>query len=124
MSKKLILIVEDDQAIRMIFKLALERKGYDVFAACNGQEALDLLKNSPLPDLILLDLMMPVMDGWTFVEAIQAVPDYSDIPFIIVSAYENQVTHPKGEVLKRAAGSITKPPRMVDLINKVKESIG
>ena len=63
-----ILVVEDDDAIRGLVSEVLRDDGYDVREATNGVEALDRLREER-PDLIVLDLMMPVMDGWAFVEA-------------------------------------------------------
>ncbi len=82
-----ILIVEDDESIREAFKLALEVSGYTVFAASNGQEAVEVLGTMPRPRLILLDLMMPIMDGWDFVEAIQENALLASIPVVVITAY-------------------------------------
>ena len=61
-----VLVVEDDAAARQALVLLLGTEGYAVSAAANGQEALAFLRTRPPPDLILLDLMMPVMDGYEF----------------------------------------------------------
>ena len=61
-----ILIVDDDPDIRDSLKEVLEDEGYEVNGVANGREALDYLRKSPRPCVILLDLMMPVMDGWQF----------------------------------------------------------
>ncbi|HJU27913.1 MAG TPA: response regulator [Candidatus Binataceae bacterium] len=81
-----ILIVEDD--IRALDALAylLERDGYAVVCARNGREALDLLADNPRPGLILLDLAMPVMDGWEFRRRQRLDPALSGIPVIVISA--------------------------------------
>ena len=63
-SRKSILVVEDDAATRDAVALVLEDEGYSVTGVANGQEALHHLRQTPPPNLILLDLMMPVMNGW------------------------------------------------------------
>lgn len=85
-----ILLVEDDADIaRNIFKL-LAGEGYQVMVATNGQHALDTLSSAQdLPSLILLDLMMPVMDGFQFREKQEVHPKFGEIPVIILSADGN-----------------------------------
>jgi CheY-like chemotaxis protein len=85
-----ILIVEDDQSIRETFKLALEVEGYTVFTASNGKEGLELLPQMPRPCLILLDLMMPVMDGWGFVDALDKSVALASIPVVVVTAFNEK----------------------------------
>lgn len=81
-----ILIVEDDLDIREALAEALGFEGYDVFLAENGQEALDVLRAGPLPHVILLDLLMPVMNGWQFRQEQLADPALAGVPVIVVSA--------------------------------------
>ncbi len=82
-----ILLVEDDDALREALAEVLADEGYGVDAAANGQEALDRLDRSrPVPDLILLDLVMPVMDGWTFRDAQRRDPRLARIPTVVLSA--------------------------------------
>ncbi|MEO5970088.1 MAG: response regulator [Bdellovibrionia bacterium] len=66
---KSILVVEDEESIRENFQLLLELEGYSVFTASNGKESLRILKTIEKPCLILLDLLMPVMNGMEFLEA-------------------------------------------------------
>src|SRR5512146_762639 len=81
-----ILLVEDDTAIRDALAEVLEGLGHTVRCAGNGAEALELLAGEELPDLIVLDLMMPVMDGFAFREASRRDPRLADIPVMVVSA--------------------------------------
>jgi len=69
MNKKII-IAEDEKAISKVLTLKLEKAGFDVFIAFNGKQALEILKKNKI-DLILLDLMMPIMDGFTFLEKLK-----------------------------------------------------
>lgn len=81
-----VLIVEDDVYISSSIRELLEDNDYEVFSAPNGQAALNLLKKSAPPSLILLDLMMPVMDGFEFRQKQLADPTLTDIPVVIMSA--------------------------------------
>ncbi len=80
-----ILIVEDEPDVREAFAVRLEAEGYEVVAAANGREALDVLERHPLPDAILLDYAMPVMDGRAFRDAQLREPRWADIPVILVT---------------------------------------
>ena len=85
-----ILIVDDDAGIRQLLLLFLEHKGYSAKSAANGLEALEQLQpDELLPKLILLDLMMPVMDGATFRQAQLVDPRIASIPVVVLSAAEN-----------------------------------
>jgi CheY-like chemotaxis protein len=83
---KKLLIVEDDEATREAFTLFLEGEAYIVAIAKNGQEALDYLRGNPPPDLVLLNLMTPVMDGYEFRRAQRNDPTLASIPVIVLSA--------------------------------------
>lgn len=85
-SAKRILLVEDDHAIRDSMRLLLVDSGYDVDACENGERALDLLGRGPVPDLIVLDLRMPVMDGWEFRTRQRDNPVLASIPVVAISA--------------------------------------
>lgn len=87
---KKIMIVEDDDDIRETLKIALEFKNYPVMEASNGLTALKVLENEPPPCLILLDLMMPEMDGWQFVEEVQKKPQYEKIPIVVLTAFTGE----------------------------------
>lgn len=81
-----ILIVEDNPAIRQTYELVLEQQGYQVVTAENGEDALTKLKNgAPRPHLILLDLMMPVMNGWEFLKVRRADPELFAVPVLALT---------------------------------------
>jgi CheY-like chemotaxis protein len=86
-----ILLVEDDALIRESLQDALEMDGYRIVAAANGREALDRLPSMPKPCLILLDLMMPVMNGWQFVEALQQDVELAAIPIVVLTAFGREL---------------------------------
>jgi CheY-like chemotaxis protein len=115
-----ILVVEDDPDIRESVVEILEDEGHVVTSAGDGREALDLLQSaSPAPDLILLDLMMPVMSGYQFREEQLKLPAFASIPVLVVTADVNART--KVESLQ-AAGFVQKPLKiqpMLDLVNQL-----
>lgn len=97
-----ILVVEDEKAIQEVLKAALEMEGYKVFTADNGKEGIELLPNMPTPCLILLDLMMPVMNGWEFAEALSKDMTLATIPVVIVTAFgERAKMVPSKGILKK-----------------------
>src|SRR6476659_218305 len=81
-----LLLVKDDPSIRATLAEMLEDEGYAVSTATNGREALELLRRNAPPDLILLDLMMPIMDGWEFRVEQRADPVLAGIPLLAMSA--------------------------------------
>ena len=88
-SDKHILVVEDDFLTSGAIKMVLEWEGYHVDCAANGQEALDHLRQSKeKPDLILLDVMMPILDGYQFREEQKRDPSIDNIPVVVVSAVD------------------------------------
>jgi two-component system chemotaxis response regulator CheY len=81
-----VLLVEDDQPLREVMFEALQMEGFDAAIVCNGAEAMHYLRSSPHPKLILLDLMMPVMDGAQFRQEQRANPSLCEIPVVLLSA--------------------------------------
>ena len=89
--KKLILVIEDDSAILDSLKQLLEMEGFEVATAMNGQDGIDLLKASDrLPQLILLDLMMPIKDGFEFRNEQMENPKFASIPILVMTAEGHQ----------------------------------
>ena len=114
MSKK-ILIVEDDGNIRELLRLYLEREGYEITEAANGEEGVELWRKLN-PDMILLDVMMPIMDGW---QVCKIIRKESKVPIIIMTA--------KGETFDKVNGLemgaddyIVKPLEMREVIARVR----
>jgi CheY-like chemotaxis protein len=79
-----VLVVDDDAAIRQFIQMALEGSGYEVTTAEDGQQALASVRRTP-PQLILLDMRMPVMDGWAFTRAYRETPP-PHAPIVVVTA--------------------------------------
>lgn len=82
-----VLVVEDDQELREAVGSILQEEGCSVRAASNGAEALTLLRGEARPCIILLDLMMPVMNGWQFLEQRKSDVQLEEIPVVVMSAY-------------------------------------
>jgi CheY-like chemotaxis protein len=85
-----ILVVDDEPLIAMALEAALEDAGYSVVTAANGRQGLERLAEMPLPDLILLDMMMPVMNGPAMLAAMAADPSLDAIPVIVLTSLPEQ----------------------------------
>lgn len=95
--KKSILVIEDNHDIRVSLRQALEECGYVVFTATNGLDAITLLNSvSPLPELLILDIEMPIMNGTEFLKAQEKNEVIKNIPVILFSANENSMRDLKG----------------------------
>jgi CheY-like chemotaxis protein len=117
-----ILVVDDEPDIRESLKEVLELEGYRVVAASNGREALDRLPDMSKPCVILLDLMMPVMNGWEFAEAVQADAVLADIPIVVVTAFSQEVESERRRIATR--GVVAKPVDLNSLIRMVTRFCG
>lgn len=114
-TRKQILVIEDDKDILEVLKDLLESEGYQVVTAENGQEGLDRLNAArSLPGLILVDLMMPIMDGFQFREQQKQHPKYKHIPVVVMSA-DGQVEQRKERVGVRV---FLKKPLDMDVVLK------
>lgn len=83
---KRIMVIDDDDQVRILISHLLKREGYHPINAANGQDAIEYLRRNPtLPNLILLDLRMPVMDGWQFRTIQRADPRLANIPVVIIT---------------------------------------
>jgi CheY-like chemotaxis protein len=80
-----ILVIDDEPIIRQLFQKVLEHEGHIILTAGNGREALEVMRQQ-VPDLILLDLMMPVMDGISFLRLLRRHIDWSEVPVVVMSA--------------------------------------
>lgn len=111
-----ILLVEDDELIRRAMQMVLEWEGFHIDCAVNGQEALDYLRAGNRPCLIVLDLMMPVLDGEQFRAQQSRDPELASIPVIVVSAAEF------AEAVS-AAQHIRKPFQVQQLLDAIHQQI-
>lgn len=114
-----VLVVDDDPDILEALAEILEVEGFEIRRARNGQEALEKLY-SPAPQLILLDLMMPVMDGWEFAHRLHQRKDVGNVPVIVLSADRN-VGSKAQEI--GAVGYLAKPFELNELLELVRSAL-
>ena len=88
--RKRVILVDDEPDIQEIVTLILEMDGYDVQCASNGEQALELLSAIPTPDLLIIDIMMPILDGWGLLAALRLNERTARIPVIVASASANR----------------------------------
>lgn len=119
--KKRILLVEDEADLVMTMRFRLEDAGYEVVVAVDGQEGLDKVKEGK-PDLILLDLMLPKIDGYKVFKALKADARYDKIPIIMFTALAQEADKRLGEKMG-ADAYITKPFDADTLLARIKELI-
>lgn len=112
-AKTKVLLVEDNPEVRRLYAIGLNRRGYQVKLAANGAEAIDRLL-AERPDLILLDWMMPLMDGQDVLERIDAQPGGNGIAVIVISGYPPPPTIPS-----RVRSWLTKPLTVEDLVREI-----
>lgn len=122
MSKRRILVVDDEADIRRLVATALEASGYDVHAAADGEEALRVAARY-LPDLVLLDIMMAGMDGYAVYDRLRAKPIDLRSPIVFLTA-RSQIDEKLLGFEKGAADYITKPFHIKELLARVKVHLG
>lgn len=118
--KKNILIIDDEPDILRLTVIRLESSGYVVSQAPDSEEALELL-NKNIPDLILLDMLLPGMQGGDFCKKLKAETRFKDIPIILFTASVMGITEIAKEV--GAQDYITKPFEPEQLLYKIKRLI-
>lgn len=116
MRRKRVLVVDDDAEVRSSVADVLEEEGFDVQTAENGLHGLRVLAGGPQPDVILLDLMMPGMDGWGFMGELRRSPQLERIPVVVFSAHGD----PRAVAAQlQAAGHLRKPLRLDELVQAI-----
>lgn len=116
-----ILVVDDDPNSREIVQTYLESRGYSVHTAANGEAALAAVQ-AQLPELILLDVMMPGMDGWEVARTLKDHADYADIRVVMMTARSDFSDKQKG-LQAGADDYLVKPIQLEDLGNTVKRNL-
>jgi DNA-binding response OmpR family regulator len=117
-----ILVVEDDPSVRTLLEKSLKAQGYRVSVCADGLEGLTRLENER-PDLLLVDIMMPRLDGMTFVRAVKSNAETKPIPVILLTAKND----PKSLIDGINVGArfyITKPFQLDELLAKVRKALG
>jgi DNA-binding response OmpR family regulator len=116
-----ILVVEDEEDLASLVELNLELAGYAVAVARDGQQALDAIR-ADAPDLVLLDVMMPVLDGWQVLRTLSEDRATADIPVIMLTALSEEQDLIRGH-LQGAVRYVTKPFEMKGLLSAVSEGL-
>ncbi|MGA6983503.1 MAG: response regulator [Candidatus Sulfotelmatobacter sp.] len=117
-----ILIAEDNAVNRELLRELLEMRGFEVFEACNGKEALEMIE-SVCPDLLVLDLGMPVLDGFGAIEKIRANPQLAHLPVLAATAYA--MRGDRDQVLKAGFdGYVSKPINSTALNQEIDRLMG
>ncbi len=110
---KTIVLVEDDEGIRETMAALLEDEGFVVLQAANGEEGLERMRAAGDPCLVLLDLWMPVMNGWQMLAELRRDPALARVPVVVISA-AGDLPAPDG-----AAAFLRKPIRLETLLESV-----
>jgi putative two-component system response regulator len=119
-SKGRIMVVDDDPDILKIVGTILSMSGFSVSSASNGKQALEMLRVSR-PDLVILDLKMPVMDGYQTCQELQGDPNLASLPVIFMSAYMNQA--PLDSLGGQVVDRIEKPFDPRNLVSRVRRHL-
>ena len=120
---KHILCIEDEPEMIDLIRLILGRRGFEVIGAAGGKEGLEKVRQD-LPDLVLLDLMMPDMDGWEVYQQMKADEKTKDIPVIVVTAKAQSIDKVLGLHIAKVDDYIAKPFSPQDLMNSVEKVLG
>jgi DNA-binding response OmpR family regulator len=116
---KKVLIVDDEPGIIVALQFLMEQSGYATMVAFSGEEAMEAVAKHH-PDLMLLDIMLPVVDGFEVCQRVRENPDWNNIRIVLVTALGNEANVTKGLDLG-ADAYVTKPFSNADLVAKVKE---
>ena len=117
LNSSLILLVDDSEVSNFLMQSILEERGYSILTVTNGREALDLLKQE-IPDLIILDIMMPEMNGFGVLESVKKFEETAKIPVIILTARNNLKDQEKA-ISMGAADYMIKPIDIDDVVERV-----
>lgn len=123
MTKKTVVCVEDEPEMIDLIKLILRRKEFELVGAVGGREGLKTVRELK-PDLVLLDLMMPDMDGWEVYRQMKADDELKQIPVIVVTAKAQSIDRVLGLHLAKVDDYITKPFSPQELLESVSDILG
>ncbi len=119
-SKKSVVCIEDEPEMIDLIKLILGRKGFELAGAMGGREGLELIRRLK-PDLVLLDLMMPDMDGWEVYQQIKSDDELKHIPVIIVTAKAQSIDKVLGLHIAKVDDYVTKPFGPQELLQSIEK---
>ena len=117
-----VMVVEDEPENRLFIGLMLRTEGFEVVEAEDGPAALQALEQEPLPELILLDVMMPGLNGWQVFEKLRADPRWKGVPIVMLTALA-QRSDVERAVDLGVDGYLTKPFEPADLIHTIEETL-
>ena len=120
---KRVVCIEDEPEMIDLVRLILGRKGFEVIGANGGVEGLEAVRREK-PDLVLLDLMMPDMDGWEVYQQIKADPALREIPVVVVTAKAQSIDKVLGLHIAKVDDYITKPFGPQELLESVAKILG
>ena len=123
MNGKLVVCIEDEQEMIDLVQLILGRRGFEVEGANGGLEGLEKVQEKK-PDLVLLDLMMPDMDGWEVYQRMKSDEDLREIPVIVVTAKAQSIDKVLGLHIAKVDDYITKPFGPQELLESVEKILG
>lgn len=121
-TKPTIVCIEDEEEMIDLISLILARHGYEVIGALGGQLGIEMVSELK-PDLVLLDLMMPKVDGWEVLQRMRADKELRSIPVVIVTAKANELDRVFGLEVARVEGYLTKPFGPRDLVRCVQDAL-
>ncbi|UYN90021.1 MAG: response regulator [Anaerolineales bacterium] len=113
-----VVCVEDEQEMIDLIRLILGRRGFEVLGANGGVRGLELIR-AELPDIVLLDLMMPEMDGWQVYQQLKADPATEHIPVVVVTAKAQNIDKVLGLHIAKVDDYISKPFSLQELVDRV-----
>jgi two-component system response regulator VicR len=119
-AKKSVVCIEDEPEMVDLIKLILGRKGFELIGAMGGREGLEAIRRVK-PDLVLLDLMMPDMDGWEVYQQIKADDELKHIPVIVVTAKAQSIDKVLGLHIAKVDDYVTKPFGPQELLQSVEK---
>ena len=121
--KKTVICIEDEPEMIDLIRLILGRKGFDLVGAIGGREGIDAVRQLK-PDLVLLDLMMPDMDGWEVYQQMKADDELKSIPVIVVTAKAQSIDKVLGLHIAKVDDYVTKPFGPQELLQSVNKVLG
>ena len=121
--KKVVVCVEDEPEMIELVKLILGRRGFELIGAVGGREGLETVRERK-PDLVLLDLMMPDMDGWEVYQQMKTDDELKDIPVIVVTAKAQSIDKVLGLHIAKVDDYVTKPFGPQELLQSVNKVLG
>ena len=117
--QKTILLIEDEKVLANLLKQRLEKEGFNINLARDGEEALKILKNIK-PDLVLLDIILPKISGFELMDILRNDPSYNQAPIVIISNLGQESDIEKGQVLGAIGYFVKAKMSIEDLVKKVK----